>query len=104
MKEREDIIKYFKDKGYEAFARDWALGKSVGIPWGKSNVESNGVVITIWKEIIYIFFRDGQWFVYSPFLGKQIMLTNVEEAIAEAEKFLALVKTQYMDEIHNVEK
>ena len=98
MKEREYIIKYFRDKGYEAFARDWSLGESVGIPWGKEEVDRDGVVIIVWREIVYIFFRDGVWHIHSPFLGEQIKLNSLEDAIAKAESVLTLVKNYFSEQ------
>ncbi|HEY2253760.1 MAG TPA: hypothetical protein VGH74_21950 [Planctomycetaceae bacterium] len=88
VQNREEAIQWLTERGYVAFARDWAMGESTAIT--KREVESEIGIPTFKPTLIYVCpDRKGGWLVCPPMTGtKDIPFGALPHAVARALEFL----------------
>jgi hypothetical protein len=84
MQNRDDAIRWLTEKGYLAFARDWAAGESIGI--AKSVVEGPYGLQQYAPTLVWVFpDRSEDWLLLSPgTVGPTLSFASLAEAVTRA--------------------
>ncbi len=100
MQNRSEAIAYLQERGFEAFARDWVLGETIGIPVGKKNDPSTGEdsIVVKWAGLLYIYAIGDQWAIHDtdPFPADDTRYSSLCDAVLAAEK-IAHLKDEMRD-------
>ena len=101
MNSRDDAVEYFKKLGYQAFLRDWALGKTIDVPTGKRHQinlgeeDDDGVVM--YDGGLYLYpLETGEWAVYDSRdvrHDRDKKYPSLEDAVLAAEKIVRELDT-----------
>ncbi|GMV32119.1 MAG: hypothetical protein AMXMBFR59_42440 [Rhodanobacteraceae bacterium] len=86
IRNRADAIAFLMAQGFHAFARDWALGESIGV--AAEPFEAAG--IRGWRRIVYIAPAGETWEVHdlSGQADRRILAASLEAACQEVVRVL----------------
>jgi len=86
MENRAEAIKWLTEHGYFAFARDWAVGESIGIAKRKRSLDDRSGLEVLEPTLVYIFpDLDGGWLLQPPLVpSKAIPFKTLDDAVARA--------------------
>lgn len=88
MQTRDEAIKWLLEQGYLAFARDWAVGESIGVT--KRRVVIDAGIVAFEPAVVWIFpDRSGGWLIQRPLVPSQeIPAKELSEAVSLAVEIL----------------
>lgn len=58
---REDAVAFLRASGFHAFARDWAMGETIGVASKPTTSEG----IEVWQRMVYIAAEQGGWVLHN---------------------------------------
>jgi len=85
MENRAEAIKWLTEHGYFAFARDWAVGKSIGV--AKRTVLDDRSGLEVFEPTLVYIFPDleGGWLLQPPLIpSKEIPFKTLDDAVSRA--------------------
>jgi len=85
MENRAEAIKWLTERGYFAFARDWAAGESIGVAKRKVLDDRSGLEV-FEPTLVYIFpDLEGGWLLLPPLVpSTEIPFKSLDDAVSRA--------------------
>ncbi|PSB42968.1 hypothetical protein [Chamaesiphon polymorphus] len=95
MNTRSEAVQYLQEHGYEAFERDWAMGKTIGIPTGKKRYTKIGDgFLEGWDGIMWVYPIEEGWAVDDGWTDDDIdhkKFSSLNEAVLAAREIAAAI-------------
>jgi hypothetical protein len=90
MHDREEAIHWLTVKGYRAFARDWVLGKTIGVSHRPPVERMDDPLAVIDGPLLYIYpTEDNRWAVYDCSTHEDdVLYGDLGEAVAAVDRTL----------------